>query len=125
MNLAVVLQDVGGSAQVQHTIDDQLAVAGKVVALPLQESDLCLLFLLLALTLTVTWVDQSRKKTINWRWTRNSNDTNCRGRELTVTVVLRVDCVAEDVVHDETGHFGAKRVGGQVHQWGEGGGGAN
>lgn len=44
--------------------------------------------------------------------------------ELTWTVVLGVVRVAEDVVHDETGHVGAQRVGGQVDQRGEGGGGA-
>lgn len=44
--------------------------------------------------------------------------------ELTLTVVLRVIRVAENVVHDETGHVGAQRVGGQVDQCGEGGGGA-
>lgn len=44
--------------------------------------------------------------------------------ELTWTVVLAVVRVAEDVVHDETGHVGAQRVGGQVGQRGEGGGGA-
>lgn len=44
--------------------------------------------------------------------------------ELTLTVVLGVVRVAENVVHDETGHVGAQRVGGQVDQRGEGGGGA-
>lgn len=61
INLAVVLQDVGGSDQVQHTVDDQLAVAGKLVALPLKKSDLRLRLLFLLLPLTLTWVEQSRK----------------------------------------------------------------
>lgn len=56
-NLAVVLEDVGGGDQVEHTVDDQLAVAGQLVALPLKESDLRLLLLL-----TLTWVAQSRKR---------------------------------------------------------------
>lgn len=59
MNLAVVLEDVGGSSQVQHTIDDQLAVTSKVVALPLKKSDLCRLLLL---ALTLTWVEPNRKR---------------------------------------------------------------
>lgn len=57
-NLAVVLEDVGGGDQIEHTVDDQLAVAGQLVALPLKESDLRLLLLLL----TLTWVAQSRKR---------------------------------------------------------------
>lgn len=56
-NLAVVLEDVGGGDQVEHTVDDQLAVAGQLVALPLKESDLRLLLLL-----TLTWVTQSRER---------------------------------------------------------------
>lgn len=63
MNLAVVLEDVSGSDQIQHAEDDQLAVAGKLVALPLKKSDLRLLLLFFVLIpLTVTWVRQSRKR---------------------------------------------------------------
>lgn len=56
-NLAVVLEDVGGGGQVEHTVDDQLAVAGQLIALLLKESDLRLL-----LFLTLTWVAQSRTR---------------------------------------------------------------
>lgn len=72
MNLAVVLQDVGGSDQVQHTVDDQLAVASKLVALPLKKRDLLLLLLFLLLLvfllpLTLIWVEQNRKRqTTSW-----------------------------------------------------------
>lgn len=55
-NLAVVLEDVGGGDQVEHTVDDQLAVAGQLVALPLKESDLRLLLLL-----TLTWVARAER----------------------------------------------------------------
>lgn len=62
VNLAVVPEDVSGSHQIQHTVDDQLAVAGKLVALPLKKSDLRLFHLFLLLPLTLTWVEQSTER---------------------------------------------------------------
>lgn len=38
LDLAVVLEDIGGGAEVQHPVDDQLTVAGQLVALPLEKS---------------------------------------------------------------------------------------
>lgn len=73
--LVVVFEDVSGSAQVQHTIDDQLAVAGKVVALLLKKSDICLLLLL-----TLTWVERSRKrKRVSWEMCLQSTESGMEG----------------------------------------------
>lgn len=41
-----MLEDVSGGSDVQHPVDDQLTVAGKLVALPLEEGYLHLLFAL-------------------------------------------------------------------------------
>lgn len=37
-NLAVVLEDISGSGEVQHTVDDQFTIAGQLTALPLEKS---------------------------------------------------------------------------------------
>lgn len=45
-HLAVVLEDICGSSEVQHPVDDQLTVAGKLVTLLLKKTYLHLLLAL-------------------------------------------------------------------------------
>lgn len=40
LHLVVVLEDVSGCSEVQHSVEDQLTVASQLVALPLEKGDL-------------------------------------------------------------------------------------